>query len=320
MQAASIHIQHFQQLGEQDIHPIFAYRENYILYGITYGKHLVYHYSLESENTGIVYVSSIDCKRLFFKIRFIDGVITEVTKSPKELMIVDLSPSGDRWEGIVHESKPYGWGCLYDENDYLIYEGFVDGSSYIYGTGYKEGIVNIIYGTEYTNGVAVYKGGFCFGKKMGDGIAKNYLNQTVFNGLWIDNRPIELPIELKTHSMIGVHSHVGEILFTPSEDGYNSSADYQSIQLYHYYELTKLVIADQFLSLLDQSIDNSYHFSVSHCLALESITIGNNSLCCFTSCTISDLPYLSSLEFGGGTESVSTFCACSSLTIRSKWE
>ena len=240
-----------------------------------------------------MYVASIQRKLLLYKIWFSDGSVVEVRTSPEDRAIVDLSTRGSRWEGEVYDEQPYGWGCLYDESDNLIYEGFIDESDYI------------IYGIKYDKGNAVYCGEFCFGRKMGDGFSKDYHNVITFKGLWIDNNPINLPIRLEKHSMIGVHSHVAEMTFTSNQDLDNILADYHSIEFYHFYELTTLVIADNFLSSLEETLLlNQFHFTISHCLVLESITIGNNSLCCFSSCTLSDLPYLSSLKFGGGTDGI----------------
>ena len=265
----------------------------------------MYHYSLESKNTGILYVASVEHKRLLFKIWFSDRTVVEVKTTPTDRAIVDLNRKGTRWEGEVYERQPYGWGCLYDEYDNLVYEGFIDGSDYI------------VYGTNYDKGNIAYRGQFCFGKKMGYGFSMDYHKVITFDGLWIDSNPINLPIRLENHSMIGVHSHVAEMALSSNKNINNILADYHTIEFYQFYELTTLVIADNFLSSLEETLCDQFHFTISHCLALESITIGNNSLCCFSSCTISDLPYLASLKFGGGTDGLATFWACSSLVIKS---
>ena len=38
---------------------------------------------------------------------------------------IDLSENGDRWEGVSLNGNPFGYGCVYDSDNQLIYKGFV---------------------------------------------------------------------------------------------------------------------------------------------------------------------------------------------------
>lgn len=51
--------------------------------------------------------------------------------------LVDLDDEGARWEGDVLQSRPCGWGVLYDGDNNKLYEGF------------RIGDVNVCYGTKY---------------------------------------------------------------------------------------------------------------------------------------------------------------------------
>ena len=50
--------------------------------------------------------------------------------------VLDLNDDGERWEGDVLNSKPYGWGVLYDSENRKMYEGF------------RVGSVNVCYGIQ----------------------------------------------------------------------------------------------------------------------------------------------------------------------------
>ena len=39
--------------------------------------------------------------------------------------IIDLSENGERWEGTSLKGQPFGYGCIYNENNQLIYAGFM---------------------------------------------------------------------------------------------------------------------------------------------------------------------------------------------------
>ena len=78
----------------------------------------------------------------------------------KENEIIDLNDEGRRWEGGVLKGEVFGYGCLYDEENRLEYEGWmIDG-------------VKRCYGIEYWNDLGIVKYGGCYynGKKHGYGL------------------------------------------------------------------------------------------------------------------------------------------------------
>ena len=36
--------------------------------------------------------------------------------------VLDLNNDGERWEGDVLRNEPYGWGILYDKENYVRFE------------------------------------------------------------------------------------------------------------------------------------------------------------------------------------------------------
>ena len=74
--------------------------------------------------------------------------------------VLDMSASGERWEGDVLDDQPCGWGVLYDKGNNREYEGF------------RVGDVNVCYGTRYYSdlGVIDYEGEWCEGKRWGRGV------------------------------------------------------------------------------------------------------------------------------------------------------
>ena len=43
----------------------------------------------------------------------------------KRGIVIDLNEKGDRWEGDSLEGIPFGYGCVYNSENQLIYKGFV---------------------------------------------------------------------------------------------------------------------------------------------------------------------------------------------------
>ena len=55
----------------------------------------------------------------------------------KENEIIDLNDEGRRWEGGVLKGEVFGYGCLYDEENRLEYEGWmIEGVKRCYGIEY----------------------------------------------------------------------------------------------------------------------------------------------------------------------------------------
>ena len=49
--------------------------------------------------------------------------------------VIDLNEKGDRWEGDSQNGDPFGYGCIYNSENQLIYSGFIfEGLKVCYGT------------------------------------------------------------------------------------------------------------------------------------------------------------------------------------------
>ena len=95
---------------------------------------------------------------------------------------IDLSEKGDRWEGDSLYGIPFGYGCIYDDENQLVYKGFL----------YEE--KKVCYGTEFYGdvGFVEYDGGFYNGTRYGCGRLNNKKNELIYEGEWYMNNPIEL--------------------------------------------------------------------------------------------------------------------------------
>ncbi len=172
--------------------------------------------------------------------------------SLKKGVVIDLNENGVRWEGDSVNGLPFGYGCVYNENNELVYSGFMcDGKKVCFG---KE-----FYGDL---GIVEYIGGFYNNMRLGYGKLYNKKNELVYEG--------EFPIE--THMIIEsvlneneIHYHLEELII---KDHINSDIKY--FQLVSYYHLHNLEIGSN-------CFENVEEFRIDACIELISITIGNNS-------------------------------------------
>ena len=95
---------------------------------------------------------------------------------------IDLNENGERWEGDSLNGSPFGYGCIYNSENQLVYSGFMfEGLKVCYG---KE-----MYGDV---GLVEYEGGFYNGMRYGDGKLCNKKNELIYEGEWYMNNPVEL--------------------------------------------------------------------------------------------------------------------------------
>ena len=95
---------------------------------------------------------------------------------------IDLSEDGSRWEGDSVNGDPYGYGCIYNSENELIYSGFVyDGMKVCYG--------NVFYAFV---GIIEYSGNFYNNLRCGYGKLYDKKNTLVYEGEWYNDNPIEL--------------------------------------------------------------------------------------------------------------------------------
>ena len=102
------------------------------------------------------------------------------TAPPTDTELIDLDASGRRWEGSVRNSKPFGYGVLYNEEGEKEYEGYiVDGSKTYRGVEYYSGIASIHYDGSYFN----YR-------KQGYGTLYDRTGVILYQGLWKNDDPV----------------------------------------------------------------------------------------------------------------------------------
>ena len=114
--------------------------------------------------------------------------------------VVDLSDEGERWEGDVLHSQPFGWGVLYDKENNKEYEGF------------RIGNTNVCYGKSYHPDIqkVEYEGEWCEGKRLGEGILYDRSGVVIHEGEWANNRPALTEVEITDKNRF-LHNHIEEL-------------------------------------------------------------------------------------------------------------
>ena len=200
----------------------------------------------------------------------------------KENEIIDLNDEGRRWEGGVLKGEVFGYGCLYDEDNGLEYEGWmIDG-------------IKRCYGIEYWNdiGIVKYEGCYYNGMKHGYGLLYDRCGNIEYNGLFNNDSPFLCTSELNTESLDCINSHTESIKV---ED--DSNPDMKSLCLCMVFpSLKRLEIGNRCMNRL-------IHFSIDSLPFLESLNIRNNSFCEHDSipkgdCLIMNCPQLREVVIG----------------------
>ena len=155
--------------------------------------------------------------------------------------ILDLNENGVRWEGDSLNGNPFGYGCIYDEENHIIYNGFIyEGKKVCYGKD--------IYGD---NGIVEYEGGFYNNKRFGYGRLYDKKNELIYKGEWKINNPmnerrIEIHEELKEED---IHFGLEEI-----EIGKDCLDNLECFKLIGFDQLKKLIIHQNSLKNLNSLV------------------------------------------------------------------
>ena len=101
----------------------------------------------------------------------------------KQGRVIDLSDKGDRWEGDSLKDSPFGYGCIYNSENQLIYKGFVfKGMKVCFGSEFYEDA-----------GIIEYEGEYYKNKRCGYGRLYDKKSNLLYEGEWYNNhQPIEL--------------------------------------------------------------------------------------------------------------------------------
>ena len=155
--------------------------------------------------------------------------------------ILDLNENGDRWEGSSLNGIPFGYGCVYDSENQLIYKGFVfEGMKVCYGIVFY-GDIDIV----------EYEGEFYKGMRYGNGRLYDKKNELIYEGEWTNNNPLELyslriENELKEED---IHSGLEEL-----EIGENCCNELKCFKLIGFDHLKKLTLHKNSLKNLDSLV------------------------------------------------------------------
>jgi len=119
--------------------------------------------------------------------------------------ILDLSADGRRWEGTIQENLPFGYGCLYNEDNELVFEGWLINET------------KVCYGIEYWSdtGAVKYEGCLYEGMKHGYGVLYNRLGSIEYSGFFNNDSPLipnkELTLENDSPFPF-LHSHLESLV------------------------------------------------------------------------------------------------------------
>ena len=210
--------------------------------------------------------------------------------------IIDDFCTGERWDGTVCDSSPCGWGCYYNEYNYLVFEGFRLASCDVcYG---------IYYYSDLKKQPISYEGMVYNGDRFGMGRLFDRRCEKEYEGEWINNaclfseicRVVPEDIEV-----VNLFSLTKLIQF----DNYSGSR-FCSIHIQQMWKLEQIVIGEYcmvcrqpgtaqnppsltlndlpnllVLQIGDYSFANYNVFSISGCPQLNCISIGDRT---FTIC------------------------------------
>lgn len=116
--------------------------------------------------------------------------------------VIDIDENGSHWEGDCMKGVPYGYGKLFNEENELIYKGFM----------YK--VEKVCYGEEYyeKNGSLQYQGTYYNNKRSGYGILYDKKKNILYEGDWSDGAFCTSLCECKGFDVFSIHSFVERII------------------------------------------------------------------------------------------------------------
>ena len=295
------------------------------------------HYGLSAYHEGLVEESSSVLSELC-----LNGVIEVDITSHKLLrvngkdvngvehnQVLDLSDDGERWEGDVLNNQPCGWGVLYDNEGEKAYEGF------------RIGEVNVCYGRSYYSDIqkVEYEGEWFEGKRWGRGVQYDRNGKTMFDGEWMNDKPLEKRVEIMRANQL-LHNRIEELIVSNGccngrewsafdlsvlmclrelTVGDHCFQSVNEVRITDLHRLERVVIGKKCYVLENASLstsDSSYcRFYLKNCEKLKELKIGRYSFCDYTVCKIENLPSLEVIEVGDLNEASWNF-KCGSLLIK----
>ena len=256
----------------------------------------------------------------------------EEVKGIEHAKVLDLNDDGERWEGDVLHSKPYGWGVLYDSENRRVYEGF------------RIGDVNVCYGRSYYPDVqkVEYEGEICEGKRWGRGIQYDRNGKTVLEEEWMNNEHLSKRVVLNEVNQF-LHSHIEELIVENNscngrewttldlsfmshlrlfEVGYHCFTNVHEVKLIGLNHLESVMMREScFTKKLNNtpSHDSTRYFCLKNCERLRELKMGCGSFSDYSVCEIENVPSLEVIEMGKLNERSYNFFAAS-LELKSDSE
>ena len=273
---------------------LFSADGSLIVFNSTSSDGTIHSVHFDASNTGIILTAT--------KSGITELIVVEDGKEVERVdatmiehkVIIDLSDEGDRWEGDVYKGQPCGLGTLWDSNNNMVFEGIrVNGLFECFGTLY------------YSDLHAVeYKGGWCGGKRNGQGIQYDRNGKVVYEGPWCNDSHDKTSngshdkVSNGSHDKTSNGSHdktSNDVVFTKLDPFDNLYSTVETIRIknftpssfvsfsFHYLpSLTKVFFEGKALS--DEAINGS--FSVYSCPRLTSFVMKPMSCQSMTSFSI----------------------------------
>lgn len=214
----------------------------------------------------------LDHGQVLHELAFSQGILESENSYSAENGVIDID-TGTRFEGLIYDEKPYGYGELFDDDGNKIYEGIlINWKKFGYGISY------------YSNGMIKYDGYWFNNKYHGPGV-KNAINGDVIaSGSFINNsfvnseysgdgKRLSSPL---THIVLTYPTSLNEIKF----QGYA----FEKISIVSNYscKIGKCSITNM-PALCSLDIRNNCFtektsiLNIENCPVLHSISIGENS-------------------------------------------
>ena len=172
---------------------------------------------------------------------------------------LDMSDKGERWEGGVLNSKPFGFGCYFDENNNLIYRGFVyEGKKICFGEDF------------YSDSNTIeYCGNFINGLRHGWGCLYDKESNLIYEGYWAFgmNNDFSLKITENFEDDGMIHNLVKDLRIDD-----NCFSNFVELKIMYYGNLNSIDIGNNCFKEVRE-------FEISDCNGLTVINIGMDSFC-----------------------------------------
>lgn len=220
-------------------------------------QNTMYSQSEKLEN-GIIQLIECDISDKSMKVRTKENENVEWTNlNVDELVlgdIVDTSSNGRRWEGGSLHGFPYGYGCIYNEENQLTYSGFMFKNE------------KVCYGVDFYHdtGCIEYIGGFYKNSRYGKGILYDKKNQLAYDGEWENNQPVKIGPIMISKELTERVIHFG---VTELEIERTDKCSLSCIRFINYPHLTIIKIDNY-------CFDNKKSLAIINCNELKKVIIG----------------------------------------------